>query len=88
MSDISFGLEFRNMVRSLRIRSLRNPRTNPIITGFVNGLAQMGSAGTVGSTVNFPKTRSGEAFRGDWNRVGGDLKRSFEKVRSREKTKA
>ncbi len=76
------------MIRSLKIRTFRNPRSSPLIAGFVNGLAQMGSAGTVGSVASFPKTRSGDAFRGDWNRVGGDLRRGFEKVRAREKAKA
>ena len=59
-----------------------------IAIGFAHGLAQIGSLGMVGSMAKFPKTDSTGAFHKDWQRVGGDLQRSYGKVREREKTKA
>jgi hypothetical protein len=66
----------------------RSATTGSILTGFVHGLAQIGSFASVGSVASYPKTESADAIRGDWQRVGGDLQRGFEKVRDREKAKA
>jgi hypothetical protein len=64
----------------------RSATTGSLVAGIVHGLAQMGSFGSVGAMVNYPKP--GDAMKGDWQRVGADMKRGFEKVRSREKAKA
>ncbi len=78
------------MARFLRIRSLSKPRSSvsTLLAGFVHGLAQMGSAATVGPLVKFPKTRSENAFRSDWNHIGSDMERGLEKARSSEEAKA
>jgi hypothetical protein len=47
----------------------------------------MGSFGSAGAMVNYPKPGGADAMQGDWQRVGADMKRGFEKVRSREKAK-
>jgi hypothetical protein len=57
------------------------------VAGFVHGLSQMGSFGSAGAMVNYPKPGGADAMQGDWQRVGADMKRGFEKVRSREKAK-
>jgi hypothetical protein len=82
------GLSF--MTRNSKTRRIlqRSATTGSVLTGFVHGLAQIGSFGSVGSLTGYPKTDSADAIRGDWQRVGADLQRGFEKVRDREKTKA
>jgi hypothetical protein len=47
-------------------------------------MAQMGSFGSVGSLADYPRP-STDSMQRDWQRVGGDLKRGFEKVRKSEK---
>jgi hypothetical protein len=78
------------MTSSLRIRRLHTPRSTArtVLTGFLHGLAQMGSAATVGTLSGYPKSRSEDAFRSDWNHVGNDMERGIEKARSREEAKA
>jgi hypothetical protein len=65
----------------------RKTMASSLVAGFAHGLSQMGSFGTAGALVDYP-TPSKDAIRGDWQRVGGDLKRGFDKVRASEKTKA
>jgi hypothetical protein len=72
----------------LRRDARRSVSSNSVISGFVHGLAQIGSFGTSGPIANYPNTRSDEAIRGDWNRVGGDMRRGIDRVREREKAKA
>jgi hypothetical protein len=78
------------MAKNSKIRRIdrRSVSSGSIIAGFVHGLAQIGSFGTAGPIANYPSTKADDAIRGDWNRVGGDMKRGFEKVREREKAKA
>ncbi len=67
----------------------RSASTGSLVAGFVHGLAQMGSFGSVSAMVNYPKPgKTSDAMQGDWQRVGADMKRGFEKVRDREKAKA
>jgi hypothetical protein len=82
------GLSF--MTRNSKSKRIlpQSATAGSILTGFAHGLAQMGSLASVGSLTNYPKARSADAIRGDWQRVGGDLQRGFEKVRDREKAKA
>jgi hypothetical protein len=70
-----------------RQRVKRSATTGSLVAGFVHGLAQMGSLGSVSAMVNYPKPRSSDAMQGDWQRVGADMKRGFEKVRNSEKAK-
>lgn len=75
-------------IRKPRRIARRVVSSGSVIAGFVHGLAQIGSFGTAGPIASYPSTKTDDAIRGDWNRVGGDMKRGMEKVRSREKAKA
>lgn len=66
----------------------RSVSSGSLVAGFVHGLAQIGSFGTAGPITNYPSTRSDDAIRGDWKRVGGDMQRGMDKVRGRGKAKA
>jgi len=59
-----------------------------IFSGFVHGLAQIGSFGTPHPLAHYPSARSDDAIRRDWKRLGDDMKRGIDKVREREKAKA
>ena len=56
--------------------------------GFAHGFAQMSSVvviGTVGASTPHLRSRSSEdAFREDWAKVGGDMKRAIRKTRALE----
>jgi hypothetical protein len=78
------------MTRKTKVsrRIFRSATAGSLVTGFVHGLAQIGSFASIGAVASYPKTESADAIRGDWQRVGADLQRGFEKVRDREKAKA
>jgi hypothetical protein len=64
--------------------SLKGGLRSNLVAGFSHGMAQMGSFGSVGSLADYPRP-STDSMQRDWQRVGGDLKRGFEKVRKSEK---
>ncbi|SNS35462.1 hypothetical protein SAMN05216374_0949 [Tardiphaga sp. OK246] len=70
------------MTRNSKFRRLlTRSQTGLFVTGFVHGLAQMGSFASAGPITSYPKSNSAEAMKNDWQRVGGDMKRGMTKVR-------
>jgi hypothetical protein len=56
--------------------------------GLVTGVASLTSFAHPASVPHYPHRSSAEALRGDWSRIGGDMKRVVERENARvEKSK-
>ena len=72
------------MIRSMSKLSLRSrhDRGLALAEGFSRGLAQAVSGGA--PHKSFPRVRTpAEALKGDWVKLGGDMREAVERVRAR-----